>query len=746
LLIGMARLIGGWLAVRRMRSHSRRLQEPVLREEVEILQAEIGCAVPIELRESIRLATAATVGWRQPIVLLPAGWKEWTPLERRAVLAHEIAHIHHRDYLAWLFAQISVVLHFYHPLVHWLAGRLRIDQELAADAAAAPLAGGRQTYLETLAQLALRHSDRRLSWPIRAFLPTRHTFLRRLEMLRDPRQLSARSPARTRWLTFGVMLAAGILVAGLRGPGAGNSSSAFAADDSSTTPANAAALSSGYIPRDAALVVGLRPAALLNNAAIKSVIAPLLKDDSVVEKIGVSPEQIEELKVIFLTGDDPRMRPLSSPIVVVRVKQPGDAQLIVSKLFPDPKRTLFDGRPIVTNQSNMQVGALPDERTVIVAGDEPALRRVLIAGAEGSPSSAIDSMWTSVAGDDVAIVGNVEAFGLANLQNPAPPGAAMFAPLWQKTQSAAAGIVIRDRFQIRALANAATAEDAKRIKDTLGALLILGRNTLSGLRASASRLPAEQSAMTLRLADIADHVLEKAEVSQSEGQVTVTSQGDSAEAAKIIATLAPAISSARTAARRSQEMNNLKQIAIALHNYNSAFGHLPASAIVGPDGKTMHSWRVAILPYIDQAPLYNEYKFDEPWDSESNKKILEKMPAVLRSPLDPPDSKNASYFVFTGDHTVFGDPEGTKFEEITDGTSQTLAVVEAKREIPWTKPEDLPYDADKPVPELGGRYEDGFIAAFCDGSVRTISEAIEPQVLRQWGDRADGEIIHERWR
>ena len=131
-----------------------------LLELVDALRAELGCQRPVEARQSDDLATAATIGWRRPVVLLPADWTTWTADQRRAVLAHEIAHARSHDFLALLFGQLGLVLHFYHPLLHWLMGRLRLEQELAADAAAASVSGGQRQYLATIAELALRQQDR----------------------------------------------------------------------------------------------------------------------------------------------------------------------------------------------------------------------------------------------------------------------------------------------------------------------------------------------------------------------------------------------------------------------------------------------------------------------------------------------------------------------------------------------------------------------------------------------------------
>ena len=156
LLVGVAGGLGwlvlGLAAVQRQRLRSRRLANHDLLELVDVLRAELGCRRPVEIRQSNDLVTAATIGWRRPAVLLPSDWPNWTSQQRRAVLAHEIAHARSHDFLALLFGQLGVMLHFYHPLVHWLMSRLRLEQELAADAAAASVSGGQREYLTTIAE------------------------------------------------------------------------------------------------------------------------------------------------------------------------------------------------------------------------------------------------------------------------------------------------------------------------------------------------------------------------------------------------------------------------------------------------------------------------------------------------------------------------------------------------------------------------------------------------------------------
>ena len=154
------------------------------------------------------------------MILLPPRWREWTDDQRRAVLAHELAHVASGDYLACVLAQLGLALHFYHPLVHWLAARLRLEQELAADATAAA-ARRRAAGLSHVSRgTRAPRTERSLGWPAHTFLPTQGTFLRRIEMLRDSKPAARLAPRRRgaiKWTAVGLLIAGAALVAGLRG-------------------------------------------------------------------------------------------------------------------------------------------------------------------------------------------------------------------------------------------------------------------------------------------------------------------------------------------------------------------------------------------------------------------------------------------------------------------------------------------------------------------------------------------------
>jgi hypothetical protein len=197
----------------------------------------------------------------------------------------------------------------------------------------------------------------------------------------------------------------------------------------------------------------------------------------------------------------------------------------------------------------------------------------------------------------------------------------------------------------------------------------------------------------------------------------------------------------REAAARMQSQNNLKQMSLAMLNYHDAQNHFPAAAICDRNGKPLLSWRVALLPYLEQQPLYTQFKLDEPWDGPNNIKLLGQMPKVYNCPSAQTPANETVYQVFVGNGAIFETTRGLRIPDITDGLSNTLLIVEANQSVPWTKPDDLPYNPNGPLPRLGGHSPNGFNAAAADGSTRFIPNNTPEQTLRSLITRNDGMAV-----
>ncbi|MGA2253732.1 MAG: DUF1559 domain-containing protein [Thermoguttaceae bacterium] len=206
----------------------------------------------------------------------------------------------------------------------------------------------------------------------------------------------------------------------------------------------------------------------------------------------------------------------------------------------------------------------------------------------------------------------------------------------------------------------------------------------------------------------------------------------------------PAVEAARAAGRRAASMNNLKQIALAVLNYESTNNTFPpAYSSAKATGKALLSWRVAILPYVEEQALYQQFHLDEPWDSPNNKKLIEKMPKLYRSPASHARPGMTNYVTFRDKDSVFPGKEPVRMTDIPDGTSNTLMAVEVddSKAVIWTKPDDLDFNPTNPLVGLGNVWHNGFIVLFCDGSVRFISTGIDPAMMKNLVNRHDGNPI-----
>lgn len=749
--LGIVRLVIGLVSVTRLARGGTLVDDPCLVELVDTLRAELGCTRGITLVECKSLATAATTGWRHARILLPSSWRRWSSAELRAVLAHEIAHVGRGDFGAHLLAQIGLALHSYHPLVHWLVGRLRLEQELAADAAAARVAGGRQSYLNTLAGLALAQPAARLAWPAQAFISSRRMFLRRIEMLRDQKSVGTGSGAANRrerivgWLAVAALCGVGLGVIGLRAPNVARAENQVAGAETAEKPAKDKSEKTeydfSYVPENTMALFAVRQAELAADPRLRP-LADLLDD---VTRPSI-PSKLAKQTTLALVApeldEQGRMRAGFSPEqFIIHTTEPVDFAAFLKKAYPSLSTIQDGGREIMVigpHPSLMSFFA-PNKQTLL-GRFRPGLVKMLSA-ADAAKSPAGADTWNKAAQGPILIVAKtakIRDFYIGQ----ASATAFMLMPLLSSADTLMLWVEPKDDLRIVGRVICKSPEDAKRVVETLNALAGLAQNAADTKRELVPKNSPDAAAAATAF-KLIDQCLgsRKVTITDSDVQIEATLGKTDDVAKMIVESLAPAVRAARAAAHRTTSTNNLKQIALAMHLYADKEKHFPPAVLIGSDGKTPYSWRVALLPHLGHDALYKQYRFDQPWDSAENRKVLEQMPTVYRHPMDEPSSLSTSYFVLTGSDTAFPDVpgKGTGFAEIRDGTSRTILAVEAKRHTPWTKPEDIAYTADGPVPKLGGFSEGAFNAALCDGSVRLIADAIDEKLLRAMITKAGGE-------
>jgi hypothetical protein len=514
------------------------------------------------------------------------------------------------------------------------------------------------------------------------------------------------------------------------------------------------AFSLAYVPRDALTFVAVRPAALLERPMFASVANGLkaMADDQL--GFGIAPEDISVLSVLLLPGEAQDVGICFR--VVARNREAADR--FAASLGEAESRKTFSDHIYGILPSGMSVYRSDGNPCVLFSPQETTLRRCLAAGPRGATGAKWTAPFDGVAKCDGAAVVNTSLLragfsvqplaqvlsGLYRQENRYGPShssytALQLAPLWQRSEYALAELHAGKDLFLRVVSQSATEDEAKQVHSAVLTAISVARLALSRGR-HAMVADENLDASMLGQLDLVDEILEQAVIARREAQVGLAARVGQEAAGRAAKLMLPAVQASRDASHRRRSLNNLKQIALAFHNYHDTYKTFPAAVQIGPKD-IPHSWRVTILPYVEQQSLYDAYRQDEPWDSEHNKTILAQMPDVYRFPGDRSSSTNTSYFGFVGPEALFQENRGTRIRDIRDGTSNTLLVVESKHEVPWTKPEDLPFDPEKAALRPGGWYKTGFNVALCDGSTRFLHSDLEEQTLKYLIMRADGNPI-----
>ncbi len=301
-------------------------------------------------------------------------------------------------------------------------------------------------------------------------------------------------------------------------------------------------------------------------------------------------------------------------------------------------------------------------------------------------------------------------------------------------QWVAAGVTTRETLALKLVIGSKDATSAKALELWIGGAFQFAKDGVAAQKTT-------ESAMIAHLLDQFSRLLapkvegNRLTIRLDVKQVTATAAG---------AFLGQSVVGVAKKAESNVIKNHLKALSLAMHNYHDVYGHFPPAAIRDAQGRPLLSWRVSLLPFLNENELYKQFHLDEPWDSAHNNPLVAKLPETF-SPDSPQlrDEGKTTLLVPVGKQTIFGPKDGVRIRDITDGTTNTILIVNADwaRGVEWTRPEDLNVDGVDAKRILFGSRKDGFAAAFADGSVRFIGPNFSSDLLHALLTRNGGEPV-----
>ncbi len=426
-------------------------------------------------------------------------------------------------------------------------------------------------------------------------------------------------------------------------------------------------------------------------------------------------------------------------VVVIRLSQPYPAESVMPETRPfcdlvrDGDRTFWQGRDDVTPNFGM-----PDDRTLLV-GAGMLLKEMWQANGN---SEQVNRLLTQQREGDIYSVADGSLIGEA--LTPIEPLLGQLPPPLANLARAAKSITLVETWlSIRQMLDAPVklklklhtekAEDAQQLAQASEAAMDFGFQLLQSQLSQSfdpeDPLQAASGQYTQRILQQIAGQLKPTIVEDTDVQIEGSAMGQVATNGVMVAMLLPAIQAARQAARRATSANNMKQLLLAMHLYAQDHGNrFPAPANYDADGKPLLSWRVHLLPYLDQEALYKQFHLDEPWDSAHNRTLIQQRPGVFMNPMAPEPGKSV-YMLVTGKNAPFTGKQGPALD---DGVSRRVVLVEASEEnaLVWTQPGDWKFDPTKPIGGLGTYWNDSVQVGNGDGSIHRIPLDGDPDAVR----------------
>jgi hypothetical protein len=521
--------------------------------------------------------------------------------------------------------------------------------------------------------------------------------------------------------------------------------------------AEAGRIDLSYVSPGAVVIVILRPAQIMSSQ-MAEMLPTEVASAAGLKYLGFDPADVEEV-IAFAEQFNPAAPPQYG--LVIRFTKPIRGSSINPQIRAHTQLSELGGKRYLQSQNPTLPSFYSPTNQVLVVAPDATLRRLVESAGQPQRGRILDRVKNVASGSDLYAAVDVESLrplimmGLAQAQAEVPPEARPFLEAPNLIRAAELTFNLSG-FPTSLVVHANDDAAGQRLEELMTLAMSMYQEQMGAQFAeqAMSEDPVER-AMAQYMERISGRWMEPFMPQRDGASLTFFKAGEDAAAGQqqltnvavigiLVALLLPAIQAAREAARRNQSMNQMRQLIISLLNYENATKAYPAHASYSSDGKPLLSWRVHILPYLEEQALYEQFKLDEPWDSEHNRALIAQMPAVFQNPNLPDETGKTNYLAVVGEVCVFsGTQTGLKPAEIIDGTSNTIVLVEAARDqaVEWTKPDDWEYNPANPKAGLGGIRPGGWIAGFADGSVHFISQEIDEGALKAMFTRAGGEEV-----
>lgn len=505
------------------------------------------------------------------------------------------------------------------------------------------------------------------------------------------------------------------------------------------------ALAAEYVPGQTLASISVWPARLATSQAMQ--LAPLeVLTAAGLENVGIDPLKIE--RIDLLIGMPGMMGPQFGALI-----QSTEA-FDLNDLSPE----MLDGNGVVDENGFEYVRLQGPQDLIVHSVDAKTaifgtknFAKMMRRNADpnndiASVLAAIQSRQDALAFVSIASLRPLLA-GFAEGMPLPPPIVGDLSTVIDATELLALRVQMSDEEKLQLVVSAKTPADAEKVEAAMANLLSFAREQITTEMKSNTPQDSPTGAAMLAYIDrLGVEILGMLKPKRSDARLIyeVKDFQDASVIGSLTAMLLPAIQASRVAAgraQRAQSANNLKQLGLALHNFESAYKTFPATAGLDDEGEPMISWRVAVLPFLGEQELFNEFNLEEPWDSEHNLALLERMPEAYRHPKRETKPGHTVYQALVGEETLLRLKGPTRLRDVADGLSNTAMVVEtqAERAVPWTAPQDYEVNMDDPS---AGLFVDGFCAfLFGDASVQRLPDSIDLDILKAIFTRAGGEVV-----